>query len=212
MKVKESPFNTEAIELEKIYRVRDLRISYGYSAFETSFLLGRRDFYVRDAENPLQTLQYSVNENNYLRQVFNCSLRQIMPGKVEPATYQIRVISNINEAGLTVYRIERQLPGGKYAFYRSITEEPKAIELPVTCQFASATEVNDYIAKLFIKGHFNQPKTALTIFRSCEKELKIAIRPLYLANALAVFTGKRKGHRLKTETNESGRMVWQEIK
>lgn len=212
MKVTKPFFDTEAIELEKIYRVRDLRISYGYSAFEASFLLGRRDFYVRDAENPLHTLQYSVNENNYLLQVFNCSLKKIMPGKVEPATYQIRVLTSINEAGLTVYKIERQLPGGKYTFYRSITEEPKALELPVTGPLASAAEVNDHISKLFAKGYFSQPKTAITIFRLCEKELKVAIRPFYLANALGIFTGKRKGHRLVTETNEPGRMVWQEVK
>lgn len=212
MKVTEPSFDAEAIELEKIYRVRDLRISYGYSAFETSFLLGRRDFYVRDAENPLHTLQYSVNENNYLRQIFNCSLRKIMPGKVEPTTYQIRVLTSTNEAGLTVYKIERQLAAGNYVTYRNITEEPKEVELPVTDQIASAAKVNDQISKLFSKGYFSQPKTALTIFRECKKELKVAIRPLYLAIALGVFTGKRKGHRLVAKTNESGRMVWQEVK
>lgn len=210
MKVKETTVSVESIELEKTYLVMNLRQSYGYSAFELSFLLGRRDFYVRDAENPLHTLTYSVNENNYLRQVFNCSLKKIMPGKVEPIKYSLRIRHELNENGLPVYHIERGAPKSKFELFHSITEEHKEVELPVKGEVVPVNQVKEYMTKLVEKGYFGEPKTALFIFNDCKRSMSGVVRPLYVAYALGDFTGKRKAPRLIKETNESGRAVYRE--
>lgn len=207
MKVKDLLLTIEAIEFEKTYQVMDLRLSFGYSAYETSFLLGRRDFYVRDIENPLHTLQYSVNENNYLRQVFNCNLKKIMPGKVVPVTYSIKTETTVNENGLTIYQIYRVTSTGTTKLYRKVTEEPKHVELPLKSTL-TANQIADHITKLFRGKYFEEPKTALTIFNDCQKKFNDAIRPSYLADALRFYTAKRKAPRLITKRNESGRMVY----
>lgn len=211
MKTEGTTFSIDSIELEKVFMVLALRLKFGYSAYEVSFLLGRRDYYVRDTENPLHTLQYSVNENNYLRQIFNCSLKKIMPGRVEPFEYIIKVLTHTNDDDLKVYQIERRFLNGKWKLVHTVTEEPKEILRPLKGQTVSMEDVNAYIVTLFHKGYFEEPKTALIIYRACEKKLGRVIRPLHVANALAAFTGKRKAPRLITKTNESGRMIyWQE--
>lgn len=58
----QSTFPIDAIELIKTYNVMDLRLPFGYSCFELSFLLGLRDLYVRDLKNPI-----IASNNGYLQ-------------------------------------------------------------------------------------------------------------------------------------------------
>lgn len=206
-RMKETMISVEAIEFEKIYMVLDLRLSAGYSAFELSFLLGRRDFYVRDTENPNHSLQYSVNETNYLRQVFKCSLKKIMPGKVQPINATLKTVTTVNTTALPVYEIHKLLPSNKLIPYRTFAEEPKLVELPIKHSIA-ASEIQHYISFLFDGSYFNDEKTALIIFDTCQKKFGNGVRPLYVLNALKFYTSKRKAPKLATSRNEAGRMLF----
>lgn len=202
----QSTFPIGTIELIKAYNVMDLRLQFGYSCFELSFLLGFRDLYVRDLENPLHSLQYSVPNNSYLQHIFNCSISKILPKKTDSDKCTIRVFTT-EENGLTSYRIEKLEPDGNWSLFREFTEEPKLIELPMKTSI-SETDIKNFIEDKFFEGYFKTDKTALEVYQLCQKHFKGSIRPLFIANALKVLTSKRKLPKLGTNKNEMGRTVY----
>lgn len=202
----DNTFPIDAIELIKTYNVMDLRLQYGYSHFELSFLMGLRDFYVRDAENPLHSLQYSVPNNNYLQLIFNCGINKILPKRTDSDKYTIRVFT-AEVDGLTSYRIEKLEPDGSWTLFREFSEEPKLIELPMKTSI-SETAIKEFIQGKFVDGYFKMGKTTLEVFRLCHEHFNDTLRPLYVANALKVLTSKRKSPKLETKKNVMGRTVF----
>ncbi|MCL4639489.1 MAG: hypothetical protein M5Z89_10910 [Olivibacter sp.] len=205
----DSTFPIDAIELIKTYNVMDLRLQYGYSHFELSFLMGLRDFYVRDAENPLHSLQYSVPNNNYLQLIFNCGINKILPKRTDSDKYTIRVFT-AEVDGLISYRIEKLESDGNWSLFREFSEESKLIELPLDSSI-SETAVREFIQGKFANGYFKTSKTALDVFQLCKKHFKEAIKPLYVANALKVLTSKRKSPKLGTKKTEMGRTIYLKV-
>lgn len=206
----ESTFPVDAIEFQKTYKVMDLRKLHGFSHFETSFLLGLRDFYVRDIENPLHSLQYTVPNNNYLRLIFNCGIDRILPEKAVPSKYFIRVFKATDANGSISYRIEKQEADAVWTLFREFTEEPKLAKLPLENPLTE-DGVKGLIAEKFTEGYFKEARTALDLFRACQQAFTEPVRPIYVANALKMFTGKRKSPKLETYKNEMGRTVYRMI-
>src|SRR5690606_21986776 len=91
------------IEVEKMLNVLQLRQGKGYSQFEVSFLMGQRDLYVRDVENPNRTLGYSVAFTNVFRQIFDCDTPTIVPNVNREPTYSIRILQATDEADQKFY-------------------------------------------------------------------------------------------------------------
>jgi len=205
----QSTFSMEPIELEKMINVLNLREGRGYSQFELAFLMGFRDFYVRDVENPFHTLQYSVPNNGYLMWIFNCGIDGIVPAKLpitDAPTH--RVSTATDEGGKLIFKMEKLGDDGKWVTLKIFSEEPKDLLLPSPSKL-SEDEIKEWVSRKFEKGSFfKKPKTALEVLQACEKDLDSPVRPIHLASALKDYTAKKKSPRLIKSSNDMGRFTF----
>jgi len=133
----QSTFSMEPVELEKMINVLNLREERGYSQFELAFLMGFRDFYVRDIENPFHTLQYSVPNSGYLMRIFKCGIDEIVPAKLPVSETPIhRVSTATDEGGKLIFKVEKLMDNGKWVTLKIFSEEPKDLLLPSPSKFS----------------------------------------------------------------------------
>lgn len=201
----ELPFPVSAIEFEKVYMVMERRIALGYSDRELSFLLGYRALYVRDVENPLHTLRYTPKDTNYLLDIFGCKLADIMPPKVSALFYQIKVSVVSDPDGSLTYEIFKEVSKKKFSPYRIVNSIDTGMSVKSDVQ---AGLVLRYVDGLFSSDYFQEPKTALEIFKKCVQKFGKKLSPKFVLDALSFYTGKRKSPKLFQEKNASGRTVY----
>lgn len=195
------------IEIEKMLNILSLRKRKGYSQFELSFLMGQRDFYVRDVEDPNHTLIYAVPFTNIFRQIFDCETQAIIPDTNQDTSYSIRILEATDESGKVIYRAERQEEGGVWMLMATFSDEPKDLILESPSS-VTEQEVNDWVTDKFNSDYFDLPKNALKILKDCEKELKDVIRPIHLSSALQTYTRMKKSPRLVKEKNTDSLFVF----
>jgi len=205
----ESTFSMDPIELEKMINVLILRHNHGYNQFELAFLMGFRNMYIRDVENPLGTLQYSVPNNGYMMRIFKCGIEGFVPARLPITETPIHRISTAtDEDGKIHFKAEKLGDDGKWETLKTFSEEPKKLLLP-SPSIVSEEKVVDWVARKFDGGRFFvKPKTALEILHACEKDMDGPVRPIFLASALKKHTAKKKAPRLLKPTNEVGRFVF----
>ena len=191
------------IEAEKMLNVCLLRKKKGYSQFELSFLMGQRDFYVRDAEDLSHTLIYSVPFNNIFREIFDCDIRAIVPD-LTSANYTIQISKVNDHSGNMVYKAEKVFDDGHTEFLGMLTAEPKNLLLESQSKI-SEQAVKDWVIAQFATGYFHDAKNALQILRDCEKGLNGPIRPLFLAKALKSCNGTKGTSKLIRKKDGNGR-------
>ncbi len=198
------------IEVEKMLNVLLLRKRKGYSQFELSFLMGQRDFYVRDAENPSHTLIYAVPFTNIFRQIFGCDTKAIVPDINRKLAYSIRILEATDESGNTIYRAEKKIEGGNWELIDNFGPEPKDLileseEVTITI---TEQEIKDWVTTKFNDGYFDAAKNTVQILKDCEKELESVVRPLFLADALKDYTVRKKAPRLAKKKDGNGRFIF----
>lgn len=194
------------IEVEKMLDVFLLRKKKGYSQFELSFLMGQRDFYVRDAEDPTNTLIYSVPFNNIFREIFDCDIDQIVPD-ITNSDYTIQMSVAKDESDLVVYKAERFFKDGRVEIVGTLSAEPKDLLLESPSRI-SEQSVKDWVLHQISIGYFSEPKNALQILKDCEKEFDGSVRPLFLANSLKTCNGTKGTPKLTSKKDENGRFVY----
>ncbi|MGK9124330.1 hypothetical protein M1D52_09420 [Olivibacter sp. SA151] len=199
------------IEVEKMLNVLLLRKRKGYSQFELSFLMGQRDFYVRDIENPNHTLVYAVPFANIFRQIFDCEIQAIVPNINSRPSYSIRILGATNKTGNTFYRAEKQIEGNDWELITEFGTEEKKILLKYEESeiFASEEAVVNWVLGRIEAGYFDVAKNALQIFKDCSAELNGKVRPLFLANALKSCNGTKGLPKLTKEKDRNGRFVYE---
>lgn len=183
------------IEVEKMLNVFQLRQGKGYNQFEVSFLMGQRALYVRDVENPNHTLDYSVAFTNVFRQIFDCETPAIVPNVNQQPSYVIQILQAVDEADKKFYRAEKKIGNGKWEFLVSFGEEPKDLLLAFDSAI-TGEQVQTWVDEKYEDSYFLFPKTALKIFKDCERHFNEPIRPIFLAEALQSYTVKKKAPRL----------------
>ncbi|HWW38050.1 hypothetical protein [Pedobacter sp.] len=201
-------FTVSSIDFEKSYKTMDMRIAKGFSDRELSFLLGYHPLYVRDVENPLHSKRYKARDTNYLLHIFNCTLPEILDGKLEELTYKLFVVATSNSDGTKSYDIFKEEPNGKHKIFRSFTELP-AFKAVGVKSVASPIMVKDFILDLLDEGYFSEPKTGLELFRTCVKHFKGHVRPFFITNAFKLIH-KMDGRSIKVSKNEMKRFVYSE--
>jgi len=194
------------IEVEKMLNIFLLRKKRGYNQFELSFLMGQRDFYVRDSEDPTHTLIYSVPFNNIFREIFDCSIEQIVPD-ITNSEYTIQISAARNESELVVYKAEKILKDGRIELVAILSAEPKDLLLE-SPSIITEQSVRDWVLHQISIGYFSEPKNALQILKDCEKEFDGSVRPLFLANALKACNGTKGTPKLTSKKDENGRFVY----
>lgn len=207
-KTEVSTFPVSSIEFDKVYRVRQKRVEKGYTARELSFLLGYHPLYVRNVEDPTSTRKYNANETNYLRLVLDCPLSDLMLGRIEEPFYQVQVTQGLNSASNNKSYTISLLRGEAKEHFLSFEEEPTGLELLLP-SIASKEQVQEYVEELFHTKYFEEPRTSLAVFQKCVERLGAPLKPSFVADALAFYTGKRKAPRLVKRKNESGRDVFE---
>lgn len=205
----------------------DLRIKYGWSERDLSFLLGFRALYVEDVENPNGTLRYFPADTNYLRRIFfNCKLSAIMSPKIPERYYKIEVftksVATVSDEyyepeGKRKIDQDRRLKTESLSFEihfispirNSIffTQGKENFEIDFTT-YKTAKEIQKEIDKLFEGEFFDNPRTALEVFEHCNKKFGRKVRPCDLADAIGYYTGKRKVPRLAKDKNEMKRQTY----
>src|SRR3546814_224679 len=104
------------IEVERMLNVLGLRRKKGYNQFELAFLMGQRDLYVRDAEDPNKKLTYSVAATNQFRQIFGSGIQTIVSNVNQQPRYAIQILQAVDEADKKFYRAEKKVGNGKWEF------------------------------------------------------------------------------------------------
>lgn len=198
------------IEVEKMLNVLLLRRQKHYSQFELSFLMGQRDYYVRDAEDPNHKLTYTVPFTNIFLQIFDCKVEDIVPNINQQPNYSIRISEAIDEAGNTIYRAEKRIEGQDWELIADFTTEKKDVELEFAQpkDIVSEQEVKDWVLGKIESGYFDVAKNALEIFKECQLELNGAVRPLFLANALKSFNGTKGLPKIERKKDGNSRFVY----
>lgn len=196
------------VELEKMLNMLLLRKSKGYTQFELSFLIGQRDFYVRDAESPNHTLVYTVPFTNIFRQIFSCDTAAIVPNINRKPVYSIRILEATDETGNSVYRAERKIDDGDWEFIDTFGPEPKDLLLESKETTTTEQEVRNWVIGKFAGDYFDTAKNALEILKDCEKQLNSSVRPLFLANALKACNGTKGLPKLSKTKDGNGRFVY----
>lgn len=197
------------IEVEKMLNVLLLRKEKGYSQYELSFLMGQRDYYVRDAEDPNHKLSYAVYFSNIFREIFNCTIKDIVPNINSTHNYTIQISLTTDESGNSIYRAEKQLENGSLELIDIFGSEPKDLLLESFSTIAEQS-VKDWAILKFANGYFKDAKDALQVLKDCEKELESAVRPLFLANALKACNGTKGTPKLISTKDRNGRFVYGE--
>lgn len=182
-------------ELFKMFNVFKLRKGIGMSQFEFAFLLGQRDFYIRDYERPDHTLILGHGENNTIRSIYNCRPDEIVP--VSLPKYAIRILRAIDENGNRHFKVQRSDDNKIWEddFDLALGDEPKELRLPINSD-VTQENVQDWINSAYQSSYFNIPKSALQIFHDCKKFFKDYVRPLFIINALQTYTKKKKAPRI----------------
>ncbi|WP_211357510.1 hypothetical protein [Sphingobacterium allocomposti] len=198
------------IEVEKMLNLLILRKQKRYSQFELSFLMGQRDYYVRDVENPAHKLTYAVPFTNIFRQIFNCDVQAIVPNIIATPTSSIRISEATDENGNILYRAEKQIDGQDWDLidYFGTEDKDLLLEFEESIDIISEERVQDWVLDKIESGYFDVAQNALQIFNDCKAELTGVVRPLFLATALKACNGTKGLPKLNKEKDRNGRFVY----
>lgn len=198
------------IEVEKMLNVLMLRKHKRYSQFELSFLMGQRDYYVRDVENPAHKLTYAVSFANIFLQIFKCDVKAIVPNINATPSYSIRIAEATDENGIIIYRAEKQIEGQDWELIDYFGTEHKdlLIEFGEPVDIVSEERIENWVLDQVESGYFDVAQNALQIFNDCKAELTGVVRPLFLANALKACNGTKGLPKLEKEKDRNGRFVY----
>lgn len=202
-------FSLTSLDFEKSYKVMDMRIKRGFSDRDLSFLLGYHPLYVRDIENPLHKLRYKAKDTNYLRHIFNCELSDIMHGALPFLSYQISVITTINDNKTKTYQIYIEHKK-KNKLFRTFTELDRGQRL-LPKSIATPAEVKDFIKQLLNTGHFDSAKTGLELFREVTTHFNGHIKPTFIEEAIKDINKEHVGSKIKISKNEMSRWVYEKV-
>ncbi|WP_286752159.1 MULTISPECIES: hypothetical protein [Sphingobacterium] len=182
-------------ELFKMFNILKLRKDSGISQFEFAFLLGQRDFYIRDYERPDHTLILGHGENNTVRSIYDCRLDEIVPVSLPKCA--VRILCAMDENENKHFKIQKSYDNKIWEDDTDLVlgDEPKELELPIKSD-VTQENVQDWIDSVYQAGYFNIPKSALQIFQDCKNFFKDYVRPLFIANTIQTYTKKKKAPRV----------------
>ena len=175
--------------------LEQLRKKRGYSAYEVSFLLGKHDFFIRDAENPLKTTLIDIEDTCHLAKVFQISIGDITPPNSTVDNYQLEVVKGKAERRKDRFEINiiNAIPHHNDPII--IIEEEKHAELPTKMVLSDLETVKSFIYKLFQEGFFNYTRTALEVFDECRKQENFGsdFHARNMIRALNYYTNRKSG-------------------
>ncbi|MBL1409237.1 GNAT family N-acetyltransferase [Sphingobacterium faecale] len=185
-----------AFSFEKILLLEQLRKKLGLSAYEVSFMLGKHDFFIRDAENPLKTTLIDSEDSCHLMKVFLVPIEDITPPNMPVDDYQMVVTKEKAEKKKDRFQIDIQNAISSLSTPIVFVEEEKHVELPTVLEISDEQTVRDFIHGLYISGFFNNTRTALEIFDVCREDENFGenFHPRYMIRAIDYYTNRKSGN------------------
>lgn len=199
-----------AISFDKVMFFHKIRIEKGYSAFECSFMIGKHNFLIRDAENPLKKTLIDPEDSLVLGKVFN--LEAYNPPSNPIDYYKLDVIVSKVERKKTQWEIFKTNDDIKPLGTTIIVEEDKEIELPTSSFLSTYDDVQVYFKKLIAEDYFNSARTALEILNKYREsdEFGPDFHPRYLIQNIRHYLNKKSGEPILNDsrTNQFSRRLY----
>lgn len=181
-----------AISLDKIIFFHRVRVERGISAFESSFILGKRDLFVRDVENPFKTNIIDSEDSLQLAKLH--SLESYSPPTNQIDLYRLDVEEEKfrNKVMKRIITITNDTISSDPI---EIEEEDKETELSTPLHLSTYEQVQKYCRELIDNGYFMYTRTALEVF-DLYRSIDIFganFHPRFLIKSLRYFTNKKSG-------------------
>ncbi|MEN5088590.1 hypothetical protein ABE426_19155 [Sphingobacterium faecium] len=182
-----------AFSFDKVMFFHKIRTEKGYSAFECSFMIGKHNFLIRDAENPLKKTLIDAEDSLVLAKVFN--LEPYNPPCNPIDYYKLDVTFSIVERKKMQWEIAIANDEIKPLRALKIIEEDKEIELPTSSFLSTYDDVQEYFKKLVAEGYFNSARTALDILNKYRESVEFGpdFHPRYLIKNIRYYLNKKSG-------------------
>lgn len=181
-----------AISFDKILLFHKARTEKGISAFECSFLLGKHDFFIRDAENPFKSTLIDPEDSVHLRKVL--SLTECNPNTSQLDLYKLEVEELKIDRKRTKRIIIIKSDVADFDPIEIIVED-KEEELETSLFLSTYEKVQSYIRELIENGYFDSTRTALEIFNTFRShdEFGANFHPRYLIQNIRFYLNKKSG-------------------
>ncbi|CDT22702.1 conserved hypothetical protein [Sphingobacterium sp. PM2-P1-29] len=199
-----------AFSFDKVMFFHKIRTEKGYSAFECSFMIGKHNFLIRDAENPLKKTLIDAEDSLVLAKVFN--LEPYNPPCNPIDYYKLDVTFSIVERKKMQWEIVIANDEIKRLRALKIIEEDKEIELPTSSFLSTYDDVQEYFKKLVAEGYFNSARTALDILNKYRESVEFGpdFHPRYLIKNIRYYLNKKSGEPILFDrrTNQFSRRLY----
>lgn len=199
-----------AFSFDKVMFFHKIRTEKGYSAFECSFMIGKHNFLVRDAENPLKKTLIDAEDSLVLAKVFN--LEPYNPPCNPIDYYKLDVTFSIVARKKMQWEIVIANDEIKPLRALTIIEEDKEIELPTSSFLSTYKDVQEYFKKLVAEGYFNSTRTALDILNKYRESEEFGpyFHPRYLIQNIRYYLNKKSGEPILFDrrTNQFSRRLY----
>ncbi|WP_367208860.1 GNAT family N-acetyltransferase [Sphingobacterium sp. R2] len=181
-----------AISFDKILFFHKARTERGISAFECSFLLGKHNFFIRDAENPFKSTLIDAEDSVHLGKVF--SLRDYNPKTSQFDLYKLEVEEQKINRKESKWLIAIKNDGAPSDPIEIMVEDKEA-ELETTLSLSAYENVQSFFRELIANGYFDSTRTALEIFNTFRNhdEFGSEFHPRYLIQNIRYFLNKKSG-------------------
>lgn len=185
-----------AFSYDKIALFHKIRKEKGLSAFECSFLLGKHDFFIRDAENPFKPTLIDPEDSVHLAKIF--ALEDYNPPLTPLDLYKLKVeeVKIDRKRTKRIIRVESDLELSNA--YLEICTEEKEDELETQMDLSGYAEVQTVFRDLLQQGYFDHTRTALEIFDTFRAMDQFGpdFHPRYLIQTIRYFLNKKSGEPL----------------
>lgn len=199
-----------AFSFDKVMFFHKIRTEKGYSAFECSFMIGKNNFLIRDAENPLKKTLIDAEDSLVLAKVFN--LEPYNPPCNPIDYYKLDVTFSIVARKKMQWEIVIANDEIKPLRALKIIEEDKEIELPTSSFLSTYDDVQEYFKKLVAEGYFNSARTALDILNKYRESVEFGpdFHPRYLIKNIRYYLNKKSGEPILFDrrTNQFSRRLY----
>lgn len=182
-----------AFSFDKVMFFHKIRTEKGYSAFECSFMIGKHNFLIRDAENPLKKTLIDAEDSLVLAKVFR--LERYNPPCNPIDYYKLDVTFSIVARKKMQWEIVIANDEIKPVRALKIIEEDKEIELPTSSFLSTYDDVQEYFKKLIAEGYFSSARTALDILNKYRESEEFGpdFHPRYLIKNIRYYLNKKSG-------------------
>ena len=178
-----------AISFDKVLLFHKARKEKGISVFECSFLLGKHDFFIRDAENPFKSTLIDPEDSVHLAKVLSLT-------ECNPETSNFDLLHRTTHVWKEDegFAIIIKNDGADPDPIEMIVED-KEEELETTLFLSSYENVQLFFRELIAIDYFDSTRTALEIFNTFRSHDKFGpnFHPRFLIQNIRYFLNKKSG-------------------